>query len=224
MNATAASRYSFTAQFLLGAAILARRAHEMDDPSISEELKSEHMACIVGAITQATAALEAKISEVAIHGPGHHLGSNGIDAAARDFLLPLAEIIDGEPTLRRYDVILHLLRKPAFNNGAQPYQGADPWIFRETNLLPDRWPNALSLEEIHMKRCMLVLAALVTLTAGAITTANAVEFGVGPGGVYVGPDRYHRHYGEYYGGCRTIIEHRINRFGEDVVIRRRICD
>ena len=48
-----------------------------------------------------------------------------------------------------------------------------------------------------MKRSILALAALVTLTAGAATTANAVEFGVGPGGVYVGRDRpYYRHYGE----------------------------
>jgi len=85
-----------------------------------------------------------------------------------------------------------------------------------------------------MKRMILTLAALVALTAGAVTTANAVEFAVGPGGVYVGPDRYERHYGEgyyephfgegYYGGCRTVIEHRINRFGEDVLVRRRICD
>ena len=75
-----------------------------------------------------------------------------------------------------------------------------------------------------MKRIILALAALVTLTAGAVTTANAVEFGVGPGGVYVGPDRY-RHYGDdYYGGCRTIIEHRTNRWGDVVEIRRRICD
>jgi hypothetical protein len=76
-----------------------------------------------------------------------------------------------------------------------------------------------------MKRCMLVLAALATLTTGAVTTANAVEFSVGPGGVYVGPDRYYRHYrDEYYGGCRTVIDHRINRFGEDVTVRRRVCD
>ena len=76
-----------------------------------------------------------------------------------------------------------------------------------------------------MTRIILALAALVTLTAGTVTTANAVEFGVGPGGVYVGPDRYERHYGDgYYGGCRTIIEHRVNRFGEVVEIRRRICD
>ena len=76
-----------------------------------------------------------------------------------------------------------------------------------------------------MKRSILALAALVVLTAGAASTANAVEFGVGPGGVYVGPDRYYRHYGdEFYGNCRTVITHQINRFGEDVVVRRRICD
>jgi hypothetical protein len=76
-----------------------------------------------------------------------------------------------------------------------------------------------------MKRSILALAALVALTAGAVTTANAMEFGVGPGGVYVGPDRYYGYHDQYYGGsCRTIIEHRTNRFGEDVVVRRRICD
>ena len=76
-----------------------------------------------------------------------------------------------------------------------------------------------------MKRYILALAAVIGLAAGAVTTANAVEFSVGPGGVYAGPDRFYRHYGEgYNGGCRTIIDHRINRFGEDVVVRRRVCD
>jgi hypothetical protein len=76
-----------------------------------------------------------------------------------------------------------------------------------------------------MKRSILALAALVMLTAGATSAANAVEFGVGPGGVYVGPDRYYRHYGdEFYGNCRTVITHHTNQFGEDVVVRRRICD
>ena len=76
-----------------------------------------------------------------------------------------------------------------------------------------------------MKRMILALAAVVALAAGAVTTANAVEFAVGPGGVYVGPDRYYRHYGEgYYGGCRTVIYHRTNQFGEDVEVHRRICD
>jgi hypothetical protein len=80
-----------------------------------------------------------------------------------------------------------------------------------------------------MKRYIpAVLAALVTLTGGAATTANAVEFGVGPNGVYVGPDRSSRYYRDYdrdyYGECRVVITHRTNRFGEDVVVRRRICD
>jgi hypothetical protein len=128
MKATLSTRYSFTAQFLRGAAIFARRAHEIDarpDASISDELRSEHDACVVGAITQAAAALEAEISEVLIHGPGHHLGSNGLDAPGRDFLLPLADTIDSEPILLRYDLVLHLLRKPVFDRGAYPYQVAD---------------------------------------------------------------------------------------------------
>jgi hypothetical protein len=79
-----------------------------------------------------------------------------------------------------------------------------------------------------MRRYMLALAALTTLTAGAITTANAVEVGVGPNGVYVDPDRPHyRDYGydrEYGGNCRVVITHRTNRYGEDVEVRKRICD
>jgi hypothetical protein len=128
VRATASTRYSFTAQFLRGGAIFARRVHELEadaDESVSEELRSEHRAYVVGAVTQAAAALEAEISEVLIHGPGHHLGSTGVDASARDFLLPLADTIDGEPTLRRYDLVLHCLRKPSFDRGAYPYQVAD---------------------------------------------------------------------------------------------------
>lgn len=127
-RATSRTRYSFTAQFLRGSAIFARRAHEIEtgnDASTSEELQSEHLACVVGAITQAAAALEAEISEVLIHGPGHHLGSNGINLAARDFLMPLAEIIDREPSLERYPLVLHLLGKPTLDRGANPYQIAD---------------------------------------------------------------------------------------------------
>ncbi|MGY3549415.1 hypothetical protein ACVWXP_006981 [Bradyrhizobium sp. USDA 4463] len=58
-----------------------------------------------------------------------------------------------------------------------------------------------------MKRYLLALAALVALGASGITTAKAVEFDVGPGGVYVGQHRYRdydrdRYYGSYnrYGG------------------------
>jgi hypothetical protein len=79
-----------------------------------------------------------------------------------------------------------------------------------------------------MKRFVIALAALAAFAAGTATTASAVEFGVGPAGVYVGPDRYEQRYyrdsDEDYGTCRTIITHRTNRYGEDVTVRRRVCD
>jgi hypothetical protein len=58
-----------------------------------------------------------------------------------------------------------------------------------------------------MKRYCLALAALLALGASGITAAQAVEFDVGPGGVYVGQHRYrdydrNRYYDSYnrYGG------------------------
>ena len=80
-----------------------------------------------------------------------------------------------------------------------------------------------------MKRYLLALAASVALAAGAATAAKAVEFDVGPGGVRVGPGYHDRHYRDrdaygYERGCRVVIDHRTNRYGEDVTVRRRICD
>ena len=71
---------------------------------------------------------------------------------------------------------------------------------------------------------MLTIAALLALGAGTMTAANAVEFNVGPGGVYVGPNDHHRYYRDYGSNCRVVIDHRTNRYGEDVTVRRRICD
>ena len=153
-TATADTRYSFTAQFLRGGAIFARRAREIDaSENVSEELRSEHVACVVGAVTQAAAALETEIYEVLIHGPGHHLGSNGIDMTARDFLLPLAATIDGEPTLRRYELVLHLLHKPAIDRGAQPHQGADLLISLRNELIhyKSKWGEQMDRANIFKR-------------------------------------------------------------------------
>ena len=55
-----------------------------------------------------------------------------------------------------------------------------------------------------MKRYVLALAALVALSAGEITAAQAQRFQVGPDGVYVGRDRdrdrYRDSYNRYGGG------------------------
>ncbi|SDK12386.1 hypothetical protein SAMN05216338_109015 [Bradyrhizobium sp. Rc2d] len=61
-----------------------------------------------------------------------------------------------------------------------------------------------------MKRCFLVFAAVVALSAGEITAANALDFDIGPGGVYVGP---HRHRGYYYDRDRYYGSY--NRYGGD---------
>jgi hypothetical protein len=81
-----------------------------------------------------------------------------------------------------------------------------------------------------MKR-IAIAAAVLAATAFGSVAANAVEFDVGPRGVYVGPNHHHsywrhRHWRHAYGfaGCRTVVRTHINRFGERVSVRRRICD
>jgi hypothetical protein len=80
-----------------------------------------------------------------------------------------------------------------------------------------------------MKQSAWMIAALLALAAGTVT-AKAVEFDVGPGGVHVGPGYRHYHdYGYRYGdrydsGCRVVIDRHTNRYGEEVTVRRRICD
>lgn len=126
-TATVTTRYSFTAQFIAGSVLLARRAAEIEtEAAPSPERTCEHRAFVVGAILQSSAALEDEVGEIVQHGPGHHLGSNEIDHAAHAFVSPLAEIIDRQPgVLARYDLLLHLLRRPPLERDRQPYQDAD---------------------------------------------------------------------------------------------------
>ena len=84
---------------------------------------------------------------------------------------------------------------------------------------------AMEPEEANMKRIALAAAVLAAMGLGSLGAASAVEFDVGPGGVHVGP-RHHHWRGDYgyTGGCRVVERDHINRFGEHVTVRRRICD
>ena len=118
-------RYSFTAQFLMGATMFAWHSRNLEEnlvEKITDDIRINHRAFIVSAILQSVASTEAEISEILLHGPGHHLGSNGIDIEAHDYLNPIASIIDDHKTLEKYDLVLHLLRKPAITHGAEPHQ------------------------------------------------------------------------------------------------------
>jgi hypothetical protein len=107
-------RYSFTATFLHAAAIFVRYADEIESIASVEldaDKITEHRGYVLAAVMHSVAALEAEIFEVSTHGPGHHLGSNHIDAAAQLFLAPLEDLIDDQEVLQRYALVLHLLAK-----------------------------------------------------------------------------------------------------------------
>lgn len=119
-------RYSFIAQNLCGSALFARRCAEIEraNPTDADEpTRCEHLAMVTAAITQSAAAVEAESAELTMHGPEIHLGSNGLDRNAHDFLLPLTEMIDNQKALTRFRVILHLLGKPEMLEGEHPWQG-----------------------------------------------------------------------------------------------------
>ena len=127
-TATMDVRSSFTATFVCASAGFARRAVDIEaahPDGIDDATRIEHRGLVIAAVTQSVAALEAESWEITSYGPGHHLGSNGIDVQALNFLQPLADIIDGESVLDRYWTILHLLRKPPLDRGAQPWQDTD---------------------------------------------------------------------------------------------------
>lgn len=144
------TRYSFTAGFLIGAAIFARHAHTIEAGTPTELSKSEHRAYVVGAVVHSVAAIDTEASEITMHGPGHHLGSNGVDSAARDFLKPLAKLIDDETALDRYETILHLLRKPSLNFGAKDNGHADLLVKLRNELIhyKSKWGREMTAKRL----------------------------------------------------------------------------
>ena len=122
------TRYIFTAQFLCSSAVFARRCAEIErnnPDSPNETTRSEHLGLVTAAIMQCCAAVEAESAEITLHGPGGHLGTNGIDATAHSFLAPLTEFIDAQSPLQRYRLILHLLKKPPLPKDEQPWRDMD---------------------------------------------------------------------------------------------------
>lgn len=152
VHVTGDVRYSFTVQFLVGATKLAREAESLEAEKGGAATESEqmvHRSHVVGAVMQATAALESEIWEVMTYGPGHHGGSATIHAAAAALLRPMAETIDSEPVLQRYALVLHLLQKPPLDKGAQPWQDADLVVKLRNEIV--HYKSAWSSELEHRK-------------------------------------------------------------------------
>ena len=141
-SASADTTYTFTGQFLESSAIFVRRLRDIESlDTWSEAAMAEHRGLACAVIMQSAAALETETHEVAVHGPGSHLGSNGTDSDAQRFLAPIAEVIDDQNTIARFDLILHLLGKQRFDKGVEPYQSVQ-FVVRLRNELvhyKSRW-------------------------------------------------------------------------------------
>jgi hypothetical protein len=106
-------------------------------------------------------------------------------------------------------------------------------LCRNNNVLDTLCGSDYWHQEVGMKRFVIAAAIAASAVIGVVSTASAqgVEVDVGRGGVRVGErhhgwDRWHRAYGYdrgYERGCRVIVTRHINRFGERVVERRRVC-
>lgn len=115
------ARYNFTLQFLTTARHAAMHARSIEkrhaNGQASEAARVRHLGLSTSAVFHSYAALEAEMWSVLNHGPGHHLGSNGIDLTAVDVLKPFIPLLDREDVLRKSQMILHILRKPSMPPG-----------------------------------------------------------------------------------------------------------
>ena len=146
-------RYNFTYNFLVGAASMTRLAQEIEtkgkDSTATEQL--QHKAFVSGSIMQSVAALESEAWSLLFHGPGHHLGSNGLDSGSKETLNIVAEAFEkGPPLLTKLDLILQLTRRKKLNLGIQPMQDLDLVISlrNEITHFKSLWTNELDRKKL----------------------------------------------------------------------------
>jgi hypothetical protein len=122
------ARYHFTRQFLASAfdaAAWARRIeYRYGTAEPPPHVQVRHLGAVTSAVLHSVAALESDVWSLLHHGPGHQLGSNGIDKDALAKLQPLAETLESEDVLSRFNLVLHISRGTMLDRGAQPYQAA----------------------------------------------------------------------------------------------------
>ena len=117
-------RYNFTYNFLVGAATLARLAHEIDEKgkNVSELEQLQYKAFVSGCIMQSVASLESEAWSILNHGLEHHSGSNGLNQDTKALLSIVAKSIEKEQILVRYDLILQLIKGKRMDMGKYPMQ------------------------------------------------------------------------------------------------------
>jgi hypothetical protein len=145
-------RYNFTYNFLVGAASLTRLSLEIEKKGkhSTEEEQLQHKSFVAGAIMQSVAALESEVWCLLYHGPGHHLGSNGLDKEAKDILSIVADTFEKESVLIKFDLIIQLIRRKKLALGIQPMQDLSLVIGLRNELthFKSLWTNELERKRL----------------------------------------------------------------------------
>ena len=141
-------RYNFTYNFLVGAATMARLAKDIEakGKASTETERLQHKAFVSGCIMQSVAALETDVWSLLFHGPGHHLGNDGLDKQSKEILNIVAETIEkGTSMMTKLALILQLTRRKKLDIGIQPMQDLDLVISlrNEITHFKSLWTNEL---------------------------------------------------------------------------------
>lgn len=123
VSASASVRYSFGPQYVGGALLLAERALAIEQQAVAPLDMATHRALVVGAVMQASAALESELAEALEYGPGRHTEHPssspqiaGVEAKA------IARAPGG--IIERWNLLLKAVGKPPLRNGDKIVQEA----------------------------------------------------------------------------------------------------
>lgn len=118
------TRFNFTYNFLIGAASLAKNAKAIESKvgELTDEEKQMHMAYVAGSIMQTVAAIESEVWNILNHGPGYHLGSDGTNIKSKELLQKIAQAVERNEALDKYQMILSLADCEQLKVGQNPYQ------------------------------------------------------------------------------------------------------
>jgi len=141
-------RYNFTYNFLVGAATITKLARDIEakGQTATETERLQHKAFVSGCIMQSVAALESDVWSLLFHGPGHHLGSDGLDKHSKDILNIVADTFEkGLSIMTKLDLILQLTKRKKLDTGIQPMQDLDLVISLRNELthFKSLWTNEL---------------------------------------------------------------------------------
>jgi hypothetical protein len=146
-------RSNFTYSYLVGAATFTKMAIEIDKKgdSTTETEKLQHRACVAGSIMESVAAIESEAWTMLHHGPGHYLDSDPLNPFLKPILKIIADSIEKEQVITKYDLVLQILKDKKLDLGRQPMQDLSLLIGlrNEITHFKSLWTNELDRKKLY---------------------------------------------------------------------------